>query len=95
MIVSEKSSANGLLIVITDSDLLGKKFEEGKVQLDLTKRFYQGEEKNEENIKKLISKARHVHFTGKESVELGKKLGLIEDKILVVQGVPHAEVLLD
>ena len=95
-IVSERNSGNGLLIVVTDSEIIGKKFEEGNLQLDLTKKFYQGEEKSEEDVEKLISKARHVHLTGNNSVNLGRKLGIIgEGKILVIQGVPHAEVLLE
>lgn len=95
-IVSERNSGSGLLVVVTDSDVFGKIFEEGKILLDLTKKFYQGEEKSKEEVKKLISKARHVHLTGKNSVSLGKELKIVgEDKVLVVQGVPHAEILLE
>jgi len=95
-LVSERNSSNGLLVVVTDSDIIGKKFEEKNLQLDLTKKFYQGEEKSKEEIEKLITIARHVHLTGKASVNLGKELKIVDDdKILVVQGVPHAEVLLD
>lgn len=95
-VVSERNSGSGLLIVVTDSEILGKKFEEGNLQLDLTKKFYLGEEMDEEEIKLLISKARHVHLTGKKSVNLGKNLGIVDnDNILVVQGIPHAEILLE
>jgi len=94
-IVYKRSSGNGLLIVVTDSDIIDKTFEEGNIQLDLTKKFYKGEEKSKEEIKDLISKARHVHLTGKNSVNLGKELKIIKDKILVVQGIPHAEILLE
>ena len=50
-IVSKKQSQFGLLVVVTDSDIVGKKFEEGRLQLDLTKKFYRGEEKNKEEVK--------------------------------------------
>ena len=95
MIVSEKQGPHGLLLVITDSDLVGKKFEEGNLQLDLTKGFYEGSEKSKEEIKGIIHKARDLHFTGKEAIAVGLELNLIDpDKILYVDSIPHAEVVL-
>ena len=41
-IVSQKNGPHGLLIVITDKDIIGKLFSEGKLQLDLTKEFFEG-----------------------------------------------------
>lgn len=95
-IVSEKDTPHGLLVVITDKDIVGKKFEEGKLQLDLTNNFYKGEEKDEEEVKEATSRARHIHFTGDKSVALGIEANLIDqDKILWVSNVPHAEVMLE
>ena len=92
--VAIKESPLGMLLVITDSLLLGKKFEEGRKQLDLSKDFYQGEEHSAKEVQKLIIKARHLHLTGKEAVALGIELDLVESRnILYVQKVPHAEVV--
>ena len=74
-------------------ELFGKDFEEGNKQLDLTSKFYQGEEKSEEEVKTLINDAHILHLTGKEAVALGKELNLVE-KVVVIDNVPHAEVLL-
>ena len=94
-IVSIKQSTNGTLIIITDNDLLGKKFEQGKLQLDLTKKFYQGEEKNENEVKEILKKADHLHLTGEVSVAIGIELNLIESrKIVWIAGIPHAEMVL-
>lgn len=94
-IVSIKNSTNGLLIVITDQNLLGKKFEQGKLQLDLTKKFYQGEEKDEKEVKDIFKKAQHLHVTGERAVALCIELKLIENgKILWIAGIPHAEIVL-
>jgi len=93
LIVNEKQGPHGLLLVVTDKDILGKVFEEGKLQLDLRKEFYNGEEKNKEQIKIMCSGARDVHLTGKEVVALGVEWGLVDaERILWVKGVPHAEV---
>ena len=94
--VSIKRSEHGFLIVITDSEIVGKKFEEGKLQLDLSKDFYKGEEKNEEQTKVIIKEARHLHLTGEKTVALGISLNLVDkDKIITVQKIPHAEVVIE
>ena len=92
-IVAEKQGPHGLLLVIKDKNLLGKKVEERNVQLDLLSSFYKGVEKTEEEVCALIMEARDIHFTGEAAVALGVRLQLIEQShILLVQGVPHAEV---
>ena len=92
MIISIKED----LLVVTDSNLIGKKFEEDKKQLDLTSNFYKGEEKNKEEVKQLIKQVRHLHLTGKESVAIGVELDLVNpSKILYVDIVPHAEVVVE
>ncbi len=93
-VAAEKEGPHGLLLVVTDKEILGKTFEEGKVQLDLSKEFYQGGEKSREEIKKLIPAARHLHLTGREAVAMGVEMGLVSSrKILWVRGVPHAEAV--
>ncbi len=95
-IVAQKNSTHGALLVVTDFELIGKKFEDEKLQLDLSKPFYQGEEKSKEETKKLIEKARHVHLTGKNSVCLGVEMDIIDgNRILMIKGIPHAEALLE
>ena len=92
LIVAEKHGPNGLLLVVTDKDILGKQFEEGKVWLDLTQKFYEGEERDKEYIKQKIEDARDLHFTGKEAVAVLVEMDLIDaERIMWVQGVPHIQ----
>lgn len=94
-IVTEKTTPAGqVILVITDSELVGKVFTEGNKQLDLSKDFYKGEEKTLDEIKSLIKKAYVLHLTGKGSVQLCTDLGYVE-KVIVIDSVPHAEVLLE
>ena len=93
MIVNTKKTPEGLILIVTDSNIINQKFEEGKKQLDLTSKFYQGEEKSKEEIKELINDAHILHLTGKEAVALGKELNLVEN-IITIKDIPHAEVLL-
>ena len=95
-IVSLKKTPNGTIIVITDSELIGKKFEDGKKQLDLTQRFYVGEEKSAEEIKKMVGGAYVLHLTGVRAVLLGEELDLVDsNKVLVIKNIPHAEVVME
>ncbi len=93
-IVAKKQSQFGMLVVITDADIIGKKFEEDRLQLDLTKKFYHGEPKNKEEVKKIMMTARHLHLTGKKAVAIGVEMDLVNPKkIIFIDKVPHAEIM--
>ena len=91
-IVKQHPSPHGIVVVITDLEILGKKFEEGKLQLDLSKDFYKGEEMTTEKIIKILQKSYVIHLTGMHAVEIGVNLDIVNpERILIIQGIPHAE----
>ena len=95
MIVKIHSTPNGKLIAICDSDILGKVFEEGDLQLNLSSRFYQGEEKSEDDVAHLLKCGYVVNAVGKDAVALLKRMKLIEEgHILRVDGIPHAQCMI-
>tara|TARA_Y100000031_G_C8136747_1_gene345621 strand:- start:493 stop:792 length:300 start_codon:yes stop_codon:yes gene_type:complete len=95
-IVCAKQGPHANILVVTDADLIGKVIEEGKLQLDLTKKFYQGEEKTKDKVKVMLSTCSHLHLTGKGAVAIGVEMELVNsDKILYVNGVPHAQVIVE
>ncbi len=86
----------GILITITDIEIIGKKYEEGKKQLDLTNKFYQGEEKDETETTEIIKTGYILQFTGLKAVSLGLKLELIKmGRTVSISGIPHAEVVVE
>ncbi len=94
--VSQKQGPHGLLLVITDTDLLGKKIEEGNVQFNLSAQFYEGEEMSKEEVVELLHNAKDIHATGKHSVGLLVERDIVQSSsILYVQGVPHAQAVRD
>jgi hypothetical protein len=96
LIVSQKKDSQGEVLVITDENILGKNFEEGKLQLDLSQKFYQGNSMTKDEVKELLKKTRHAHFTGKYAVAIGVEIELINPKkILYIQNVPHAQVIVE
>jgi hypothetical protein len=93
MIAKTHTNRDGrILIAVCDSDLLGQKFEEGTLQLDLASDFYNGTEMTPEEIGDLIRNADMVNLVGKESVQLGIAEQVIEQsQIKHIKGIPFAQ----
>ena len=94
MIVKVHKADTKKIVTIVDSDLIGKKFEEKNLQLDLTVDFYKGEERTEEEIKDITKDAYIVHLVGEESINFGLKMGWLDkDNIIKIKNIPHAETM--
>ena len=87
------------VIAICDKELIGKKFEEGKCQLNVTESFYKGEEMDEKKavdfIKSKMIDDACFNFVGERAIAAALKAGAIDKKgIIKIQGIPHALGLL-
>ena len=87
------------VVAICDSDLIGKKFEEGKFQLDIKENFYKGEEIFEDKVIDIMQKMSKedsiFNIVGEKSVNCALKAGIIsEEGIKKIQGIPFAMVFL-
>ncbi|MEK6906934.1 MAG: DUF424 family protein [Nanoarchaeota archaeon] len=81
------------VVAICDEDLLGKKFSENNLKLEITKRFYKGEIIADEKIIEILQNARNINIVGKDSVKLAVKAGIIdESNIIKIKKIPHALV---
>lgn len=94
LIVKRHKLADGrTILAVCDDDLLGKKFEEGDLQLDIGK-FYDGEKKSRKEVELLFKSAYIVNLVGEDSVELGIKKGLVaKERVVRIAGIPYAEAL--
>ena len=86
------------IVTICDSELIGKRFEEGKFQLDVKESFFKGKEMPEKEAIKIIQEMSRedaiFNFVGKKSVNTALKTGIIlQEGIKKVQGIPFAMVL--
>ena len=96
MIVKVHKRSGKALVAVCDTDLIGKKFEEGELQLDLTSNFYAGEEVDEKAAGDLIRNAYMVNLVGKNAVKLGVDKGIIEEShIGKIAGIPHAQAVIE
>lgn len=83
-----------LLIGACDEKLIGKKFEEGKLQIDVKKDFYDGERIPPEILKKFLEDATIANLVGEETVKCAIDLGLVDPGcVLKIKGIPHAQMV--
>lgn len=87
------------IVAICDSELLGKRFEEGEFQLDIKESFYKGEKLLEEKAIKIMQDMSKEDATfnivGERSVNTALKAGIIsEHGIKKIQNIPFAMVLM-
>lgn len=85
---------NDVLIGACDEDLLGKKFEEGKYQIEVRRDFYDGERVTSETLKKFLEDATIANLVGEETVKCAIDMGLIDsDCVIKIKGIPHAQMV--
>ena len=85
---------NDLLIGACDEKLLGKKFEDKKFQIIVSKEFYGGNRISPEALKKYLRDATIANLVGKETIKCAIDLGLIDPECVIkIKGVPHAQMV--
>jgi len=62
------SAGSRKIIAICDKDLLGKKVEEGRLQLDINEHFYKGEKKTKKEIVPLLKGSFILNLTGENVI---------------------------
>jgi uncharacterized protein len=87
------------VVAVCDADLIGKKFEEGKKQLEIKEGFFKGESFEDERVKDILKKERlddsTFNIVGENAVKLALESEIItENNIGKVAGVPFALVLI-
>ncbi len=82
-----------VIVAICDKELLGKRFEEGDIVIDVKKDFYGGSLIDQEEVLKLLEEGTIINLVGKKIVSIAIEIGLVDkENVLVVKDVPHAQV---
>ncbi len=86
------------VVAVADTELIGKKFEEGKFQLDVRENFYKDKEVTKEELINLLQEQAQEDCTfnivGKESIQTAIEAGLITKKsISHIAKIPFALTL--
>ena len=87
------------IVALADSNIIGKRFEEGIRQIEVRPSFFQGEERSRNEVINILKKMENedalFNIVGKESVETALEAGIIKPNgVIEIQGVPVALGLL-
>ena len=91
ILIKIHESGESSIVCLCDSNLIGKKFIEGDLCLNVSVRFYGGREFKEKDIK-LIKESNNLNVVGEESIKLVLKYREI-DKVIKIKNIPHAIVI--
>lgn len=87
------------VVVLADKELIGRKFSEGEMQLDVKESFYKGEELSKEEIIEILKNMKiedaTFNIVGEKSVNIALENEIIsEENVGEVEGIKFALVLM-
>jgi uncharacterized protein len=83
-----------VLIAVCDSDLVGKKFAEGHLRLEVNKDFFGDEKVSSEEVEAALRSATIANFVGCCAVEQAICLGYVErENVLCIDGILCAQMV--
>jgi len=86
-------SGSELLLAAADKDLVGKKFSDGPLRLDVLPSFYEGEDADEELLLNRLSMCSMANLVGERTIAIAAREGYIDcECVLRISGVPHAQL---
>lgn len=91
--LSVKRRSNETVVTICDSELFGKKFEEGDLKLKVERSFYEGDEASTDECLEALRDATIANMVG-SIVERAVEAGYINsENVLEIEGIPHAQMV--
>ena len=82
------------LVAVSDADLVGETFREGKLKLEVKTDFYKGTITSVSQAIREIDSADIANLVGNRIVEAAVKRGLIDPCAIVrIAGVPHVQIV--
>jgi len=80
---------NGDVLAACDEDLVGKKFEENELVLDIRKSFYLDRKVGEEELSRLLAETKNINLVGEQTINIAKRDKLVNN-IGRIKGIPYA-----
>jgi len=89
-----KKIGNNVLLVICDTEILGKTLREGKIVFNVKEEFYKGARVAIEEAVDMITNSTIVNMVGKNIVQKAIEKGYVHpEAVLNIEGVPHAQIV--
>lgn len=81
------------ILAVADQNIIGKKFSDKEIVLDVSEYFYKGKLCGPDDVLELAGAATMINAAGKGIISLLTKEEIISgNNVLVIKGVPHAQV---
>jgi hypothetical protein len=82
------------LIAVCDCDILGRKFAEGQLRIDVSPDFFGGEKASCAEVDAALASATMANFVGPKTVLHAISLGYVEkDNVLSIGGILYAQMV--
>ncbi len=85
---------NETLLAACDSNLLGKRFEEGELHIEIKKEFYHEAYVTEKAFRNALKMATIINLVGENVIKIAIEEGIVnEENIIRISNVPHAQAV--
>jgi hypothetical protein len=83
-----------VLLAACDEDLLGRRFEEGALRIEVSESFYGGFKASLDELVEYMGEATIMNLVGKNVVSKAVEAGYVHPEAVIrISGVPHAQVV--
>ena len=84
-----------VLIAVCDCEILGKRFAEGHLKMEVSPDFFGENEASYCEVDAALAGATMANFAGSRAVEYAMRLGYVEkENVLSIQGIPCAQMVI-
>ncbi len=84
-----------VLVAVCDEEVLGKTLNDGKVEFQISERFYKGEKVTLDEAIARVREATSANLVGHNVVKKATLEGLIHPKAIIhIAGIPHAQMIM-
>lgn len=88
-------SGREVLVAVCDCDLMGKKFVEGHLHVEILPDFFGEEKATAQDVEQALAGATMANLVGKLAVSHAIRLGYVaSENVLIIKGVPCAQMVL-
>jgi hypothetical protein len=95
MYLKAHRSGTEMLVAVCDCALMGKKFVEGHLRLEIQPDFYGDQKATTIDVESALAKATIANFVGEQAVSHAVRLGYVEmENVLMIEGIPCAQMVL-
>jgi hypothetical protein len=81
------------ILAACDKEHIGKTFENGKISITISEKFFKGKNVSESELEKMLEETDSANLFGNKCVAIAQKKGLISKAgLIVIGGIKHAQI---